>query len=511
MVNNHEANKRIAKNTMLLYGRMGLMMIISFFTARITLEALGVVNYGINNVVGGLASMFSLISNSLSSSVGRFMTFGLGEGNKEKLNRIFITSINIHIILAIIVVIAIETIGVWFLVNKMVIPPDRLIAAHWVLQCSTITFVVGLLSVPYNASIVSHERTDIYAYFSIFDAIARLAIVFAIKHYGGDKLILLAIVSLIPTVIKQIYYQYFCRKNFSECHYTPLWDQKTFKEMFGFAGWNFIGASSALMKDQGVNIAINFFTGPIVNTARGIAMQINVTIGIFLSNFTIAIKPQIIKEYAAGNLERMHKLIFKGTRLLFYLFLLLSLPFFFEIETILYIWLGQIPEHTILFTRLVILLCLVDTLSNTLITAQLATGRIRNYQIVVGGTQMLNFPISYILLRLGFFPEVTLIVAIIISLLCLLERLLFLRTMIELPSFKFAKEVLLNTIIVTIIASPLPAIFFFSIHDVTCRFFIVCISSVISVIVAIYFFGFNKNEKKLAIQYARKFINRFRK
>ena len=281
MSNNSEANKRIAKNTMLLYIRMGVMMIISFFTARITLEALGVVDYGINNVVGGLVSMFSLISNSLSSSVSRFMTFGLGKGDKKELNTIFSTSVNIHIILAIVVVVAIETIGIWFLNNKMVIPADRLYAAHWVLQSSTLLFAIGLLSVPYNAAIIAHERMGVYAYFTLFDAFSRLAIIFAIKYYGGDKLILLAIISIIPTLIKQFYYWYYSKKHFEECTYHAVWDKRVFKEMFGFAGWNFIGASSAQMKDQGVNIAINMFTGPAVNAARGIAMQINGMVGTF--------------------------------------------------------------------------------------------------------------------------------------------------------------------------------------------------------------------------------------
>ena len=509
MNNTQEANKRIAKNTMLLYGRMGLMMIISFFTARITLEALGVENYGINNVVGGLVSMFSLISSSLTSSTSRFMTFGLGAGDKQRLNRIFITSSNIHTILAVIVVIAIETVGVWFLNNDLVIPPDRLTAAHWVLQCSTITFAVGLLSVPYNAAIVAHERMDIYAYFSIFDAIARLVIVFSIKYYGGDKLILLAIISLIPTLTKQFYYWYYCKKHFKECTYHAIWDKHIFKEMFGFAGWNFIGASSAQMKDQGVNIAINMFHGTAVNAARGIAMQISGIIGQFTGNIFAAINPQITKEYAAGNYERMHTLMFKGTKIIYYLFMAFSIPIFFEIETILYIWLGQVPEHTVLFTRLVLLLCLTDTLSSTLITAQLATGRIRNYQIVVGGTQMLNFPISYIFLRLGYFPEVTLIVAIIISLLCLTERLLFLRSMVKLPSLKFTKEVLLSTTLVTMVASLLPAIAFFNINNATSRFILVCAASVLSSITTIYLIGLNREEKRLAMQYVRKLMNRF--
>ena len=511
MNNNTEANKRVAKNTMLLYIRMGVMMIISFFTARITLEALGVVDYGINNVVGGLVSIFSLISSSLSSSVSRFMTFGLGKGDKKELNTIFSTSVNIHIILAIIIVIAIETIGMWFLNNKMVIPVERLTAAHWVLQSSTVLFVIGLLSIPYNAAIIAHEQMGVYAYFTLFDAFSRLAIIFAIKYYGGDKLILLAIISLIPTLIKQFYYWHYSKKNFEECTYHAVWDKRIFKEMFGFAGWNFIGCTAGLAKDQGVNIAINMFTGPAINAARGIAMQINGIIGQFIGNFMVAIDPQITKEYAARNFNRMHKLIFSGTRLSYYLFMFLSIPIFFEIETILQVWLNQVPAHTVLFTRLVLILSLAEILSNALITAQKATGKIRDYQIVVGGTLFLNFPISYILLKLGYFPEITIIVAIIISQVCLLERILFLRKTVLLPSRTFIHKVYLNAIIVTILSAIVPAFLYLYVEDTTCRFFSVCISSVLTSSICIYLFGLERDERNIIIHNAKRILNKIKR
>ena len=507
MSTHSEDNKRIAKNTMLLYGRMGLMMIISFFTARITLEALGVDNYGINNVVGGLVSMFSLISSSLTSSASRFITYGLGAGDKERLNRIFVTSVNIHIVLAIIVVLAIETIGIWFLNNKMVIPAERLTAAHWVLQCSTICFAIGLLFVPYSAVVVAHERMDVYAYFSLFDAVSRLVIVFSIKYYGGDKLILLAVISLIPILLKQFYCRQFCKKNFEECTYHFKWDKKLFKEMTSFAGWNFIGCTAGQMKDQGVNIAINMFHGPAVNAARGIAMQINGIIGQFIGNFMISLNPQITKEYAADNLTRMHYLIFIGTRFSYYLFFILSLPIFLEVETILQIWLGQVPAHTILFTRLVLVLSLAEIISEALITAQKANGNIRNYQIVVGGILLLNFPISYILLRIDCFPEITLIVAIIISQICLIARLMFLRHSVKLPINIFFKKVYLNIITVSILSAIVPTILYCTIQTPTIRFLTVCTTSFLTAGCVIYFIGCNRNERTYITKVV---LNRFK-
>lgn len=495
-----ENNKRIAKNTAILYVRMIVMMVISFYTSRVMLNALGVDDYGINNVVGGLVAMFSLISSSLSSSVSRFITFGLGKGDIQHLKRTFSTAINIHIILAIIVVIAIETIGVWFLNNKMNIEANRLNAANWVLHCSTITFAIGLLSVPYNAAIIAHEKMSAFAYMTIFDAVSKLAIVLGIKYYNGDKLILFAILNIIPIAISQIIYWLYCKRYFAECCYQLIWDKKQFKDISGFAIWNFIGCTAGTMKDQGVNIVINLFTNPAVNAARGIAMQVNSIISRFIQSFTTALNPQIIKDYANGNLERMHKLVFTGTRFSYFLFMLLSIPIFFEIESILYIWLGQVPEHTILFTRLVLILTLCEIISQMLITAQAATGKIRNYQIVVGGILLMNFPVSYLMLYLGFAPEITLVVAIVISQICLAARLWFLRTMVQLPVMKFLKSVYLRAIIVTLLSAIAPYICYWLIEPSTTRFFTVCSVSIITSALCIFYIGCNKEERKTILK-----------
>ncbi len=500
MSDNASNNKRIAKNTAVLYIRMIVMMIISFYTSRVMLNALGVEDYGINNVVGGLVAMFSLISGSLSNSVSRFITFGLGKGDIEQLKRTFSTAINIHIILAIIVVIAIETVGVWFLNNKMNIESNRLEAANWILHCSTITFAIGLLSVPYNAAIIAHEKMSAFAYMTIFDAVAKLAIVFGIKYYGGDKLILFAILNIIPIVVSQIIYWQYSKHKFEECTYELSWDKKTTNEIGGFAIWGFIGSTAGLMKDQGVNIVINIFAGATVNAARGIAMQVNSIISRFIGNFTIALNPQIIKDYATGNLERMHKLIFTGTRFSYFLFMFLAIPIFFEVENILYIWLGQVPAHTVLFTRLVLILTLCEIFSNSLITAQAATGKIRNYQIVVGGIYLLNLPISYLLLRLGFPPESTLIVAIVVSQICLIARLCFLKNSIQLSVNKFIKEVYFKAISTTVISAILPFLCYWHIQPTYQRLFIICSISFTTSLFCIFYIGCNIKERKTIIK-----------
>ena len=509
MSNISENNKRIAKNTMVLYVRMFVMMLISFFTAGITLNALGVDDYGINNVVGGLVSMFSLLSNSLTSATGRFITFSLGKGDFDEQKRVFSTAVNIHVILAIVVVLAIEIVGVWFLNNRMNIPPDRLYAANWVLQCSTIGFAISLFSVPYNSLIYAYERMSAFAWFTIYDAITKLIIIASIYYYGGDKLILLAIISLIPGVIKQVIYWIYCRRHFPESEYHFIWDKSFFKEMFSFSFWNFIGCTAGLLKDQGVNILINLFTAPAVNAARGIAMQLNGMIGQFSGSFMGAFMPQVTKYYASGDLTEMHKLMFRGTRFSYYIFMFIAIPLFFEVETVLQVWLGQVPEHTVLFTRLALLLSLLEMWSSVLITAQNATGRIRNYQLVVGTILLLNFPLSYLMLYLGFMPEITLVVAIVVGVACLIARLCFLRKTILLPVGDYLYQVVFNTAFVTLLSSVLPYLCSRFISNVWFNFFGVCIVSVISSLVVIYFVGCNRLERQLVVGLLLKFKLRF--
>lgn len=495
-------NKRIAKNTAVLYVRMLVMMFIGFFTARVMLNALGVDDYGINNVVGGLVSMFSLLSASLSSATGRFLTFGLGQGDMERLKVTFAMSINIHIILAVVVVAAIEIAGVWFLNNKMNIPADRLYAANWVLQCSVVGFAFGLLSVPYNAAIIAHEKMSAFAYMTIFDASFKLAMVFVIYYYGGDKLILFSILMLFQSLVRQAVYWIYCKRKFEECVYMRVWDKQLGRNMFSFATWNFIGTTAGTLKDQGVNVVVNMFSGPAVNAARGIAMQVNALISQFIGGFTTALNPQIIKNYAAGELHRMHRLVFQGTRLSYFLFMFLSIPVFFEIESILYVWLGQVPDHTVLFTRLVLILSLSDIISSTLITAQLASGDIKRYQQVVGGILMLNMPVSYVLLRFGFIPEVSVVVAIVISQVCMVARLWFLKRMVKLPVRQFLREVYFNVLAVSVVSFIPPLICYLFMDEGVARFFVLCTVSAVTSFCAIYFIGCNTDEREMVKKYA---------
>lgn len=500
MSNTTENNKRIAKNTLLLYFRMLFLMAVSLYTSRVVLNALGVEDFGIYNVVGGVVAMFSVLSGSLSAAISRFITYELGKGNQENLNKIFSSAVTIQLGLAGIIILLAETIGIWFLNVKMNIPEVRMEAANWVFQFSILTFAINLISVPYNASIIAHEKMSAFAYISILEAVGKLIIAYLITIAPMDKLIFYAILMCVVALVVRLAYGNYCKRHFSECTYHFSWDKQLLKSMFSFAGWNFIGASSAVLRDQGGNVVINLFCGPAVNAARGIAFQVNNAVNQFVVNFMTALNPQITKSYAAGDKGYMMTLIFQGARLSFYMLLLLSLPILVNTHYILALWLKIVPEHAVLFVQLILIFALSESISQPLITAMLATGKIRNYQIIAGGLQMMNLPISYILLRLGYFPEVVIVIAICISQCCLAARLILLRGMIGLSITKYLKNVYLNIIVVSIIAVILPLISAYYIKESFINFILISLIAVICTLSSIYFIGCNNQEREFIHQ-----------
>ena len=497
-------NKRIAKNTLLLYFRMLFMMVVSLYTSRVILNALGVEDFGIYNVVGGVVAMFSVISGSLSAAISRFITYELGKGDQSRLNKIFSASVTIQLLLSLIIVVLIESVGVWFLNAKMTIPETRMTAANWVLQFSIITFVINLISVPYNAAIIAHEKMSAFAYISILEAVGKLAIAFLIIWSPMDKLIFYAILMCVVAVVVRLTYGHYCKKHFAECTYHFHWDKDILKQMFGFAGWNFIGAASAVLRDQGGNIIINIFYGPAANAARGIAIQVNNAVTGFVTNFMTALNPQITKSYASGDRECMMTLLYQGARLSFYMLLLLSLPILVNTHYILVIWLKLVPEHAVLFVQLILVFAMSESISNPLITAMLATGKIRNYQIVVGGLQMMNLPISYICLRLGCMPESVLIVAIVISQCCLAARLYMLRGMIGLSSIMYLKKVYLNVAMVTVVACIIPVLLAHQLSESFISFVILALVAMASTVITEFTIGCNKKERAFVLEKIRK-------
>ncbi len=455
--------------------------------------------------------MFSVISGSLSAAISRFITYELGKGNNGRLNKIFSASITIQLLLSLIIVILVESIGVWFLNVKMSIPTDRMLAANWVLQFSIVTFVINLVSVPYNAAIIAHERMSAFAYISILEALGKLAIAFLIVVSPMDRLIFYAILMCSVAVIVRLVYGLYCKRHFAECTYHFHWDKEILKKMFGFAGWNFIGASSAVLRDQGGNIIINLFAGPTVNAARGIAGQVNNAVTGFVNNFMTALNPQITKSYASGDREYMMILIYQGARLSFYMLLLLSLPILANTHYILSLWLKTVPEHSVLFVQLTLIFAMSESISNPLVTAMLATGNIRNYQIVVGGLQMMNLPVSYVLLRMGYIPETVLIVAICISQCCLAARLYMLRSMIGLSSKTYLKKVYLNIVVVTAAAAAIPLAISTNMRASFLSFVTVSVIALCCSALSIFYVGCNRRERDFVISKVRKAIHKIKK
>ena len=488
-------NKRIAKNTLALYFRTFFSLLVSLYTSRIILNELGVTDYGIYNVVGGFVGMFTILSSSLSGAISRFLTFELGKGNIDKLNKIFCTSVNIQIILSILIVIVSETFGLWFLTEKMNIDPSRMFAAKCVFHTSVIVLVLDLITIPYNAIIVAHEHMKAFAYLGITHTLLKLVIVLLLPFFFFDKLIIYSVLLLVTYVIIRILNGIYCKHHFSETNWHIYIDKSLMKEMFTFSGWTFIGSSSAILRDQGSNILLNLYVGPVINAARGIAEQVNGAINSFASNFMTAVNPQITKSYAANDKAYMLELIYKSAKFSLYLLLFLSLPIIVETPYILKIWLKVVPEHTVWFVRLILLYALCDSASRPLITAILATGNIKNYQLIIGAFQFLCLPISYFFLERGFYPEITLIVSLILNLCCLVVRLILLRSMIGLRVRIYIKEVVIEVVLIGIVSSALPIYLSFRLPNSFSSFIVVIVLTLVITLLFIYCIGCSLSER----------------
>lgn len=490
-------SKRIAKNTFYLYIRMLLLMFINLYTSRVILNALGIEDYGIYNVVAGVVTMFTMVSGSLSTAISRFLTYSLGKGEQSKLSVIFSTSVNIQLGMAFIIVLLAETIGLWFLNEEMVIPEERMTAANWVYQISVVTFVFNLLSVPFNAAIIAHEKMSAFAYIGLFEGIGRLLVAFLIGISVFDKLVFFATMMSLLGLIIIIIYAWYCKKHFNEAVYRFVLDTTLLKEMSGFAGWNFLGSSAMILREHGGNLVINLFCGPAVNAARAIATKVNATVQAFINNFMMALNPQITKSYASGDYDYMFKLMLWGAKLSFFLMLLLSMPIMLNIDYILKLWLVVVPDHSGTFVVLILILAMSDILSGPLITAILATGKVRNYQIAVGTLQLMNIPVSYLFLSFGYAPEMVLVVAIVISNIAFFVRLFMLNKIIHLHVGEFIYKVYFNVVFVTFVAVVIPLLISSWLSQGLLRLILLSLLSVLCTLVTCYFVGLSRHERTL--------------
>lgn len=498
---------RIAKNTAFLYIRMLLNMIITLYTSRIVLEQLGVNDFGVYNVVGGIVSVFSILSASLSSAISRFLTFELGKGNVEKLKSIFSTSIIIQGSMALLVTIIIETIGVWFLNNKMNIMPMRLYAANWVLQCSIVTFVINMLSVPYNAAIIAHERMQAFAYIGLAEVTLKLGVAYSLYITIFDSLISYAVLLVVAALIIRIMYGVYCTRNFVECHIQNKLNSEQIKEMLSYSGWNFIGSSSAILRDQGVNIVMNLFCGTAVNAARGIAYQINNAVGSFSQNFMMAVNPQIIKSYASENNRFMFNLAFRSSKFSYCMMFCFSMPLIIEMQAVLTLWLTVIPDYTVRFAQLILIFGMSEAISIPLQYINQATGKIKIYQLTVGGIQMMNFPLSYLLLRFGASPISVFYLSIALSQICMFVRLLILHRSVGLSIKLFMHKVYIRIMLVSLFGL-LTTLIIIGIIPANGIFYktMIFVAVLVSNIIISYFVGCDSDEKSIIKNKIYKFI-----
>lgn len=488
-------NKRIAKNTLLLYMRMLFMMAISLYTSRVVLNTLGVVDYGVYNVVGGVVAMFGFINGSMSSATQRYITFALGRGDMVRLRTVFSTALQIHFLIAFLIVVLGETVGLWFMYTQMQIPSDRMDAAFWVLQCSIVSTVVMIVSVPYNADIIAHEKMSAFAYISILEAVLKLAIVYALVISPFDKLIFYALLILAVQLLIRFCYNHYCNRHFQESKYSHVWDKKLFKEMTGFAGWSMFGNLAGVLFGQGLNMLLNVFFGPVVNAARAVAVQVQSAIQQFVGNFQMALNPQITKTYARGEMEDMHKLIFRSARFSFYLLFFLSLPVLFETDFILTVWLKTVPENTVIFLRIMICTSLIYTLANPMIIANQATGKVKKYQMVCGTILLMILPVSYGCLKFGCPAYSVFIVHFCMEAVAQLARMIMLRPLIDIRLRDYFICVYSRVFAVVVLAVIVPFLVYKSLDNTVIRFFTVCIACVLSVCSVVYTVGLTKNER----------------
>lgn len=416
MADYSESNKRVAKNTAFLYFRMLFLTVISLYTVKITLNALGVVDYGIYNVVASVVASLSFLNGTLTSATQRFLSFHLGKNDYKAYSKTFSLLLIGFIVISIAILIIGEIIGIFFIDDWLSIPPDRIYAAKWVYQSAIFTFIFHLLIVPYSSSIVANEKMSAFAYISIIDGVLKLLLVYLLVVSPFDRLIYYGVLTLIEAAIVFLLYVIYCHRAFPYCRFEFLWDKSLFKELTAYTGWNLFGSVSGVLITQGQNILLNIFFGPVINTAKAIADKVNAVVSSFSTNFYMAITPQIIKSYAAGDNERMMNLAMKSSRLSFFLLLLISFPLIVCMESILDLWLGDdsVSESMIGFSKLALVYCLVASLEQPITQMIRATGHIRNYQLKVGVWTLCYIPVAAIVLYLGASAISTMIVLIIL-------------------------------------------------------------------------------------------------
>ena len=503
--------KTIAKNTILLYIRMFVTMVVSLFTSRVILDSLGASDYGIYNVVGGFVMMFSIVKAGLISATNRFVAYDLGKGDVKELNITFSSCVIIYVFLSLLAVVMAESVGPWFISSKLVIPVNRLYAAQWVFHISLLTLVVGLISSPYNSLIIAHEKMKVFAYISIYEVFAKLIISYMIYIVPFDKLICYVILYCVVQCTVPIIYWLYCKHAFEESRVRWKIEKDRIKSIYGFTGWSMLGGLANMGITQGLNVILGMFFSPVVNAARGVAVQVQSAITQFSSNFQLAVDPQIIKSYAKGDIGYMTNLVFSSSRYSYYLLYIITLPVILETNQILNIWLIEVPEYTSIFFRLIIVTTILDAVTNPAVKAIQATGKIKKYQLSVNTVLLTIVPLGYICLLFGLPPYSVFVVQVLISILAFSIRFRMIKTLLKIPFSDFLYNCLIPIFRVTIVSLSLPLFICILLQDSFIRLCFIVAISILTVGLSIYYFGLMDNEKEALVSRVTIFINKIKK
>lgn len=488
-------NRRIAKNTLLLYFRMFITMGVGFYTSRVILNALGVTDFGIYNVVGGIVGSLSVLNGAMAGATQRWITIALGEGNIDKLKKVFSVGLTAQLIIGLIILLVIETIGLWYLYNYAVIPKERMASAFIVFQISTLTMFLTILNVPFNGAIIAHEKMSAFAFFSIFDVIMKLVICFALYYTSSDKLILYSILLFVTYFINFSAIQIYSHKKFIEARFKFGWDKEMYKSMWSLAFWTISGNVAYAGYTQGITLLINLFFGPAMNAAAGVANQATNIINQFSMNFQMALNPQITKNYAQQNYTDMHKLMFRSSKFSYFLMLIFTVPLFYEAPYLLKLWLGNVPEHAVSFMRIGLFVSMIMAVRNPLVTAAMANGNLKKYQLIVNGILLLVCPLLYIIYKIGGIPECSAIILFIIMVIATLASAYLLKDMVYLNYYDFIKKVGVPIVVYTPLSFIIPLSIYLVMPESFLRLIILTTIALLSTISIIYYFVLNKNER----------------
>lgn len=482
---------------------MFLNMGVSLFTAGVVLNTLGITDFGIYNIVGGFVSMFSFLNSSMGSATQRFLTYDLGKKDFSQLKKTFSTTVTIHFGIAILIALALETFGLWYINHKLNVPANRMVAVNIVFQFSVLSSFFGIIQVPYNALVTAHERFNVYAYINFLEIFFKLAILYFLIHIKDDKLILYSVLLFASSFVVRMIYRIYCRRNFPESHYSFYFEKRFFTEILSFTGWNTFGSVAAVARGQGNNLLLNLFFGPALNAAYGVSTQFQGIINSFVSNFQIAVNPQIIKTYANREFEKSIFLMKESSKLSYFLMLIMSVPMIYNIDYILEIWIKKVPPYTATFICISLVGVLLDTISNPLMTGARASGKMKWYQIIISITVFLSLPISYFALKFYKNPNLIFVIISFLNFVALIFRIYFLERMINLNVKDFIKDVLLKIFVCTtivLLANYVLYYYYGSAHTIP-KLITFGFLNVLSTSLIVLLFGITKLERKFIINY----------